>query len=505
MKKILIILLILNSGWCFSQNILEKTIPVRSSFQNNPTWGSDIIVYNSEPLGPIATGKLGNTLYIAVNDTLATANLGIVLFTSTNNGNSWALSSYGIPFRSKIDRMVFVNSGPGPDSLYLFFIYQNSIYRWNVVTNTAFQILLAGSYRTFDVTGSSTGALYLFVDLLTSNSIPRYASTDGGYSWPITATVTSTGAIPRVSQMITGDTLILNYYNTSTIVGGDTTTAYIRSARYTQTSNGTLSSAYFQDVATEPVPKLEFKSAMTRGVVWLIYTTGTTGNKNIYGRKSINAGQNYSSPYDVAVNPNVDEYWFDVNVYQALPGGFDLIYYSDSLQSGPPTNNTDKLMYTYATLSSTSFVNPTQISNYPPNWSANDYKPVIVEIPSSDVGVAWVGQIGSLKGVCWDRYGYITKITNENSLNIDKFSLEQNYPNPFNPVTKISFTIPKNGYVSLKIFDMLGKEIVTLISSNLTAGTYSCDFDGSTLPSGTYFYTLESNGLKTTRKMVLIK
>ncbi|MGB9696337.1 MAG: T9SS type A sorting domain-containing protein [Ignavibacteria bacterium] len=505
MKKILIILLILNAGICFSQNIVEKAISVGNNFQNNPEWGTDIIVYNSEPLGPITTGKLGNTLYIAINDTLATANLGIILFTSTNNGNNWTLSPYGIPFRSKIERMVFVNSGAGPDSLYLFFIYQNSIYRWNVVTNTAFQILLTGTYRTFDITGSSTGALYLFVDLLASNTIPRYASTDGGYSWPITATVTSSGAIPRVSQMVTGDTLILNYYNTSTIVGGDTTTAYIRSARYSQTANGTLTSAYFQDVATEPVPKFEYKSAMTKGVVWLMYTTGTTGNINIYGRRSTNAGQSYSSAIDVAVNPNVDEYWFDINVYQATPGGFDFIYYSDSLQSGPPTNNTDKLMYTYTPLSSSTFVTPTQISNYPPGWSLNDYKPVIVEIPLVDLGVAWVGQIGSMKGLCWDRYEYVTKIKNGNNTTIDKFSLEQNYPNPFNPITKIRFTIPNNGYVSLKVFDVLGKEIATLISSNLTAGTYSYDFDGSKLSSGTYFYSLEANGLKATRKMVLVK
>lgn len=505
MKKFFIILLILNAGICFSQNIVEEAILAKNSFENNPAWGTDVIVYNSEPIGPIASGKLGGTLYIAVNDTIATTNLGIILFTSTNNGNTWSLSQYGIPFRSKIERMVFTNSGAGPDSLYLFFIYQNSIYRWNIVTNTGFQVLSPGIYRTFDVTGSSTGALYLFVDLLASNSIPRYASTDGGYSWPITATVTSAGAIPRVSQMVTGDTLILNYYNTSTIVGGDTTTAYIRSARYTQTSNGTLTSAYFQDVATEAVPKLEYKSAMTKGVVWLVYTTGTTGNINIYGRRSSNAGQNYSSAIDIAVNPNVDEYWFDINVYQATPGGFDLVYYSDSLQSGPPTNNTDKLMYTYATLSSSVFVTPIQISNHPPTWSANDYKPSMVEIPQSDVGVAWIAQNGNSKRICWDRYQYVTKVRNESSATIDKFSLEQNYPNPFNPVTRIRFMIPKNGYVSLKVFNVLGKEIATLVSSNLTAGKYSYDFDGSKLSSGTYFYTLEANGLKTTRKMVLIK
>lgn len=505
MKKIFIIFFLFIAGVSFSQNIINKAIFSENSFKDNPIWGNDILVYNFEPIGPIENGKLGNTLYIAINDTLATTNLGIILFKSTNNGNNWTLSTFGVTFRDKIDRMVFVNSGAGPDSLYLFFIYQNTIYRWNVVDNSGFQVLLTANYRTFDATGSSTGALYIFGDALSSNSIPRYASTDGGYSWPITGTVTSSGAIPRISQMITGDTTILLYYNTTTITGGDTSTAYIRSARYSQTTNGTLSSGYFHDVVTEAVPKHEYKSAMTKGIVWLLYTTGTTGNINIYGRRSTNAGQNYSSAIDVAVNPNVDEYWFDISVYQVGTGGFDLIYYSDSLQSGPPTNNTDKLMYTYANITLGTFTPPEQISHHPPGWSSKDYRPVIVEIPTSDLGVTWVGHDGTPKRVYWDRYELSTRIKNENYLIPEKFSLEQNYPNPFNPVTKIRFEIPKNGFVTLKVYNILGKEVQTLVSENLSSGVYTIDFDGSMLSSGIYFYCLETNGFKDTKKMILMK
>jgi len=505
MKKLILFLLIILSGVSFSQNIVEKAILSNNNLQENPTWGSDVLVSNFEPIGPIAGGKLGNTLYLAINDTLATTNLGIIILKSTNEGNNWTLSSVGIILRGRMDRMVFANCGPGPDSLYLFFQYQNTIYRWNVVDNSAFQILATGNFRTFDVTGSSTGALYIFCDVITSNSIPRYASTDGGYNWPITANVTSSGAIPRVSKMVTGDTLILNYYNTSTIVGGDTTSAYIRSARYTQTSNGTLTSAYFHDVATEAVPKHEFKSAMTKGIVWLIYTTGTTGNINIYGRRSTNAGQNYSAAIDVAVNPNVDEYWFDIDVYQSGNGGFDLAYYSDSLQSGPPTNNTDKILYTYCPTQLSFFTVPTQISEHTPGWSPADYRPVIIEIPPVDCGVAWVGADGTAKKIYWDRFLSATKIKKENNLTAEKFSLEQNYPNPFNPTTTIKFEIPENGFVTLKVYNVLEEEVATLISENLNSGIYTYDFDASNLSSGIYFYTLETKGFKDTKKMVIIK
>ena len=87
----------------------------------------------------------------------------------------------------------------------------------------------------------------------------------------------------------------------------------------------------------------------------------------------------------------------------------------------------------------------------------------------------------------------------------EKFSLEQNYPNPFNPSTNLEFGISKSGYVSLKIYDVLGKEVVTLVNANLQPGTYKYDFDASGLTSGIYYYTLRTQGLTETKRMSLIK
>lgn len=84
-------------------------------------------------------------------------------------------------------------------------------------------------------------------------------------------------------------------------------------------------------------------------------------------------------------------------------------------------------------------------------------------------------------------------------------SLSQNYPNPFNPSTKINFDIVKPGFVSLKVFDILGKEVATLVSENLSAGSYETDFDGSNLPSGVYFYRIETNEFTQVKKMILNK
>jgi len=87
----------------------------------------------------------------------------------------------------------------------------------------------------------------------------------------------------------------------------------------------------------------------------------------------------------------------------------------------------------------------------------------------------------------------------------EKFSLSQNYPNPFNPTTKINFSLPKEEFVSLKVYDMLGREVSNLVNEKLNAGEYSYDFDGSSLQSGTFFYRLQSENFSDTKKMILIK
>ncbi|MBO8131001.1 MAG: T9SS type A sorting domain-containing protein [Candidatus Marinimicrobia bacterium] len=85
------------------------------------------------------------------------------------------------------------------------------------------------------------------------------------------------------------------------------------------------------------------------------------------------------------------------------------------------------------------------------------------------------------------------------------FKVNQNYPNPFNPTTNITFTLPHSGKVTVKVFDMLGREVTTLMNGEGIAKTYNITFDGSNLASGVYFYTVEFAGQKITKKMVLMK
>jgi len=85
------------------------------------------------------------------------------------------------------------------------------------------------------------------------------------------------------------------------------------------------------------------------------------------------------------------------------------------------------------------------------------------------------------------------------------FALEQNYPNPFNPSTAISYQLPVASTVSLKVFDMLGKEVATLVNARQDAGSYTVNFNANTLSSGVYFYRLQAGNFVQTRKMMLVK
>jgi hypothetical protein len=100
----------------------------------------------------------------------------------------------------------------------------------------------------------------------------------------------------------------------------------------------------------------------------------------------------------------------------------------------------------------------------------------------------------------------ITDVPGEEiSFSPSQFTLNQNYPNPFNPATTIKFSIPESGNTTIRVFNLLGSEVATLLNEMKQPGTHEVSFDAASLPSGTYFYLMESGNFREVKKMILIK
>jgi hypothetical protein len=124
----------------------------------------------------------------------------------------------------------------------------------------------------------------------------------------------------------------------------------------------------------------------------------------------------------------------------------------------------------------------------------------------SSISVSFAGDVNYSSQNATGKFTYTLTGIEKNPIAIPtKFDLSQNYPNPFNPTTTINYQLPQDGFVTIKVFDILGKEVVTLVHENKQAGYYSSNFDANKLTSGIYFYTIRINNYIESKKMMLLK
>jgi len=380
----------------FSQDIrVEK--PVFHNGQSND-WGTDRVILNNEPIGPMYGIQASDgAIYVAINDTLSTTNLGLVIKKSIDGGVNWTTEG-GITYRGVYDNIKLVKSST--DNVYCFFLAATGVYSWDIATTTV-NVFNTTGYRAFDVEITSSNSLYLFLDSLTTNNLIRYSSINGGVNWGGRGSISASAAFPKVTKSISGDTLFLNYYGPPL---ADTATSIIRVARYRETGPGTVAAATFMDIATEAVPKKEYVMAISNGVVWFLYTQENVRTE-IWARRSVDNGASYGPPFKVVETDPYNQNWFDIKSKPPAGNGFSFVYFSDSLQSGPATTLTDRIMFAGASQDASVFSSFVQINDNPAVKSDLNYKPVLIELPYIDnTGVVWVGEDTGGKKVFWDTF-----------------------------------------------------------------------------------------------------
>ncbi|MFA7360062.1 MAG: T9SS type A sorting domain-containing protein [Candidatus Kapaibacterium sp.] len=233
-------------------------------------------------------------------------------------------------------------------------------------------------------------------------------------------------------------------------------------------------------------------SGMFVNVVW---QDNRDGNWEIYHKHSFDAGTNWGTDTRLTNNTSAS-YSPSVLVYAAPPAlavhvvwydnrdGNDEIYYKQSIDGGNTWSTDTRLT----------------------NNNSNSSDPSVA-VSGSIVHVVWC----DYRDGNWEIYykrdptGNPTGIVNVKSEIPTSYSLKQNYPNPFNPNTVIRFSLPSVSQISLKVYDVMGREVQSLVNEKLQAGTYETTFDGSGLNSGVYFYKLMTDGFTETRRMLLVK
>jgi hypothetical protein len=227
---------------------------------------------------------------------------------------------------------------------------------------------------------------------------------------------------------------------------------------------------------TKSAPDLSIQVPLTTGTTWSESYIDTT--QSFYNGVPLNSSyDNYSKTYTVDAYGSAT--WPDGITYQVLRLKSDARKTSKSTPNG---------VATYSRQISYSFIAKEGLT---------------LEISAKDTNALSSGVIELVGKPNWSTKG-ATGI-NESNYKPNDFMLNQNYPNPFNPTTVITYQVPKESKVNLRVYDMLGREVATLVNEVKPAGTYSVTFNASELPSGVYIYRFNTAHFNKSNKMILIK
>lgn len=268
-------------------------------------------------------------------------------------------------------------------------------------------------------------------------------------------------------------------------------TSYLLCAKYTFRSGTTTDDQVSLFVFTSAPPLIEPTPVLQN-------LTSTTTDVNDIGRLALRQGL-----ATTMAELLIDEIWVGSDWGNTLP--VELASFTSSVSNRDVTLNWS----TSSELNNSGFEIERSSDNVwtkVGNVNGNGTSSSVNNYSYNDRGLATGSYSYRLKQV--DFNGNFEYFNLNNEVNIgtpSAFALSQNYPNPFNPSTTINFDLPTDGKVSLKLYDMSGKEVATLVNEVRSAGYYSVNFNASQLTSGVYFYTISADNFTATKKMLLVK
>jgi hypothetical protein len=255
-----------------------------------------------------------------------------------------------------------------------------------------------------------------------------------------------------------------------------------------------------------PITCCDVSNGPYRGNIYINYTDSvSTTDHDVMLVKSTNGGLNWSVPIRVNNDPAGKEQFFTWMTIDQTTGFLYFVFYD---RRNYTDNLTTDVYLARSTDGGTTFTN-ILISSSPFVPTSNVFFGDYTNITAANgrVRPIWArlnsGQLSVLTAII----DYPVAISDPAVEIPSSYSLLQNYPNPFNPSTTIKFSVPKSDFVNIKIYDIIGKEIETLINENLQPGAYEVNFDAAKYSSGVYFYSMTTgdNSFSETKKMIVTK
>jgi hypothetical protein len=254
-----------------------------------------------------------------------------------------------------------------------------------------------------------------------------------------------------------------------------------------------------------PIINCDLSSSIYNGNIYICWTDQRSGynDTDVWLTKSTDAGLSWSPPIRVNDDGPGRHQFFAWMTIDQTNGYLYFVFYD---RRNYTTLQTDVYM-ARSTDGGASFTN-FQVSENPFTPSSNNYLGHYIGISAHNnvVRPVWTRVDNNLPSLWTAIIDSVTTVDEKtNTIVPSEYKLFQNYPNPFNPNTIIQYSIPEKSLVSIKIFNALGKEVLTLVNEEKSPGYYEVEFDGSGLTSGIYYYQLISGNFNKTKKMILLK
>lgn len=524
MKPFLRFLLLVQGMWFFNSVIIF------------PQWHQQVVPAGINSLSSISLVGL-HGISGGKNTILYTTDGGSNWLTSThpyNNGNIRIVQmindsiGYACGTVNSTDDGIFLKTSDGGASWFNL----SSLPEWVIDVHNLFFLNEDVGFITIDSSYVARGGLlkttdggltwnkklmfssYMYLDkIVFGNSLTGFVSgdgagkilmktTDAGESWHLNYTIGAELLYDLTSQDENN-----YYFTTETASGNPLSKAY-------KTSNGGNTWFVMMESQTHYFVKVKFANKVGFLMGKLPYT-----NVNIDLFRSTNGGDSWFDPircpfYLVGGTYMVsDSKWFvtsygsDNSIYLTTNGGTPV-----ELTSFKADVNSGDVILKWSTSTETnnkgfeverSFNNAEQFSNIG-YLSGNGTTTIQHNYSFNDKIIKSGKYFYRLKQIDFDGKTEYSKAIEVNTTAVN-FSLSQNYPNPFNPTTQINYSISKTGFVSIKIFNILGKEITLLVNEIKEPGSYELTFDATLLPSGIYFYRIESGSYKEIKKMTFLR